>query len=139
MLMKRIDGGKGGKNKIFLIVENHKSLRESLRHLLSAFFPNSSILVAKDGEEAVSLAFWHHPDVVLMDISMPGIGGIESTRRIKKELPVTQVIILTIHEGPEYRADAFAAGAHTFIPKSKMATDLIPAISGLLAHPIDSF
>jgi len=139
LLMKRLDGGKDGKNLIFLIVEDHKSLRKSLRHLLSAYFPNSFILEAKDGKEAVSLAFWHHPDVVLMDISMPGISGIESTKRIKKELPMTQVVILTIHENPEYRADALAAGACTFISKRKMGIDLIPALSDLPVCLADNY
>jgi two-component system response regulator DegU len=137
--MIRINSERDGKNLTFLIVEDHKSLRKSLRHMLSAFFPNSLILEAKDGEDAVSLAFWHHPDVILMDISMPGIGGIESTRRIKKELPMIQVIILTIHDSLEYRTDALAAGASNFIPKSKMAIDLIPAISDLLVHPADKY
>ena len=136
--MKRIDDGKDGKNLTFLIVEDHKSLRKSLRHLFSAFFPNSFILEAKDGEEALSFAFWHRPDIVLMDIAMPGINGIESTQRIKKELPMTQVVILTIHENPEYRADALAAGASTFIPKRKMGTDLFPSLSDLLVRQTDS-
>jgi DNA-binding NarL/FixJ family response regulator len=138
LLMKRIDDGKDGKTDIILIVEDHNALRASLRNLLSAYFPHSIILEAKNGEEAISLAFAHHPDVVLMDISMPEINGIESTRCIKKELPMTQVVVLTIHENREYRADAAAAGASIFIPKRKMGTDLVPVLSDLLVGPTNS-
>lgn len=136
--MKEIVNHKVGKTDVILIVEDHNALRASLRDLLSSYFPNSFIVEAKNGEEAISLAFTHHPDVVLMDISMPGITGIESTRRIKNELPMTRVVILTIHENPEYRIDAAAAGASTFIPKRKMGTDLIPVLSDLLGLPTDS-
>lgn len=136
--MKRITDAKDGKTLIILIVEDHNTLRASLRDLLSVYFPHAFILEAKNGEEAVSLAFAYHPDVVLMDISLPGINGIESTRRIKKELPMTQVIILTIHDNPEYSADAAAAGARAFIPKRKMGKDLIPTLSDLLFRLKDS-
>jgi DNA-binding NarL/FixJ family response regulator len=136
--MKRIADDKDGKTLIILIVEDHNALRASLRDLLSAYFPHSFILEAQNGEEAVLLASAHHPDVVLMDISMPGINGIESTRRIKKELPMTQVIVLTIHENREYRDEAAAVGASTFIPKRKMGTDLVPVLSDLLVRSTDS-
>ena len=137
--MKRIVDDINSKTLNFLIVEDHNGLRKSLGDMLSAYFPNSFILEAKNGEEAFSLAIWHHPDVVLMDISMPGINGIESTHRIKKELPMTQVVILTIHENMEYRSDALAVGASTFIPKRKMGTNLIPALSDLLVRPANNY
>ena len=110
LLMKKIVDDKDGKALIILIVENHNGLKKSLGDLLRKYFPHSFILEAEDGEEALSLALLHHPDVVLMDICVPGINSIESTRRIKKALPMTQVVLLTLHENHEYCADALAAG-----------------------------
>ncbi|MGB5051586.1 MAG: response regulator transcription factor, partial [Caldilineaceae bacterium] len=70
---------------------------------------------AADGQEAVDLATTHLPDVVLMDIQMPKMDGLEGTRRIKSQLPEVKVIILTIH--PQYRQQALAAGADAFLLK----------------------
>jgi DNA-binding NarL/FixJ family response regulator len=62
---------------------------------------------------------------------MPGINGLEPTQRIKKEPPMIQVVVLTIHENTEYRYDAFVTGASSFFPNHKMGTDLIAALSDL--------
>lgn len=117
-----------------LIVEDHNTLRESLRKWLSALFPDCTFFDVKNGEDSVDTAKAEKPDIVIMDIGLPGINGIEATRHIKHSLPEVQVIILTIHDAPEYRKDAVEAGAFAFVPKHKMYEELIPLISNLMKY-----
>jgi two-component system nitrate/nitrite response regulator NarL len=115
-----------------LIAEDHDVLRTTLRDWIRASFPNICVLEAQNGEEALSLTFDQHPDIILMDISMPQVNGIEATRRIKETMPQTEVVIVTIHENLEYQSDAAAAGASAYITKRKMRTELIPVLERLL-------
>ena len=117
-----------------LIVEDHEALRTTLRDWISASFPNISILEAKDGAEAMSVSLDQQPNVILMDISMPRVNGIEATRRIKETAPNTEVVIVTVHENREYQSDAVAAGASAYIIKRKMGNDLMPVLKRLLPH-----
>jgi DNA-binding NarL/FixJ family response regulator len=116
----------------FLIVEDNASVRKLLREWLGLAFPECRVLAAGSGEEGVALAEAAAPQVVVMDISLPGMNGIEATRCIKAALPGVKIIMLTVHEAEAYRADAAAAGASAYIPKRKMQTELIPALKGLL-------
>ena len=89
----------------------------------------------------LTLAQVQPPDIVLMDIGLPGINGIEATRRIMALAPQAKVTMLSIHEDPEYQADAAAAGASAYVPKRTMHRDLIPAVERLLSHaetPLES-
>jgi len=117
-----------------MIVEDHEAVRTSLRDWLSAIFPDCVFVEAKSGEEAVDLALARPPDVVLMDIGLPGMNGIRATRHIKAAAPQAQVVMLTIHEAPEYQADAAAAGASAYIVKRRMHTELIPVLARLLSQ-----
>lgn len=85
------------------------------------------------GEEAVNLALQHHPDVVIMDISLPDISGIEATRQIKAALPNTRVIGLTMHEEEPYVLELLKAGADAYIVKRSAASDLVSAIRSVVA------
>jgi DNA-binding NarL/FixJ family response regulator len=126
-------GLKGGfMQTMILIVEDHAAVRRSLREWLEAVFPWCHIVEAASGEEAIAAVQAEAPNAVLMDIGLPGINGIETTRRIKAALPGTPVVMLTIHEADAYRADALAAGASAYIPKRVMHTELIPALAALL-------
>jgi len=120
-------------NPTVLIVEDHDAVRAALRDWLSVVFQDWGFLEAKSGEEAVDLARRNSPDVILMDIGLPGMNGIEATRRIKAAVPQAQVVMLTIHEAPEYQADAAAAGASAYILKRHMHSELIPALQRLLS------
>ncbi len=120
-----------------LIVEDHEGVRTGLREWLTSIFPDCRFLEAKSGEEAVSMACDHQPDVILMDIVLPQMSGIEATRRIKAMVPQAQVVMLTIYEGSVYQAQARAAGATAYVPKRTMHSDLVPVISALLFHPVD--
>ncbi len=116
-----------------LIVEDHDFVRKSLNDWLCSKFPECRIIDAKTGEEAIALARNIMPSVVIMDISLPGINGIEATRQIKKIDPHTQVAILSIHEDEVYKKDAALAGASAYISKRVMNSELIQTIKMLLS------
>ena len=99
---------------------------------LSDAFAGCRFLEAGDGETAVAIADREHPALAVMDIRMPGINGIETTRRIKAVSPDTRVVIHSILDAPEYRAEAQAAGAEAYVAKTEAALKLIPAIRRLL-------
>lgn len=115
-----------------LIVEDHARLRTSLREWLMGEFPGCHFLEAGSGEEAMTLVNAQPPDIILMDIGLPGITGLEATRRIKQVLPQVKVVILTLHESIEYRAEAGAAKASAYVLKRTMSTELIPLLQSLL-------
>jgi DNA-binding NarL/FixJ family response regulator len=115
-----------------LIVEDHEKLRVSLVEWLKSFFSDCSFLVAESGEKAIELAGAHHPAIVIMDIQLPGINGIEAIRRIKKISPQAQAVVLTVMKDSAYKEEAMAAGASAFINKQHMHAELIPAIAKLL-------
>lgn len=104
----------------------------------SATFPQCRFLEAKSGEEAVAMASAQPPDIVLMDIGLPQMNGIEATRRIKAVVPQAQVVMLSIYDDPAHQADAVSAGACAYIPKRKMHTELIPVVAALLSHSSDT-
>jgi DNA-binding NarL/FixJ family response regulator len=83
---------------------------------------------AGDGEEAVRLAETHRPDVVLMDISMPVLDGVEATRRLRERVPLTQVVILTMHADADVVRRAIAAGAVGYLTKDCTVEEVIEAI-----------
>jgi DNA-binding NarL/FixJ family response regulator len=95
-------------------------------------------MVARSGEEAVAIVSERSPDIVLMDIGLPKMNGIEATRHILKAVPKTHVVILTIHDVIDYKTDASAAGADAYIPKHAMHSELIPMVTKLLLHPDDN-
>jgi DNA-binding NarL/FixJ family response regulator len=117
-----------------LIVEDHEPVRRSLREWLEYVFPWCDVVEAGSGEEAIAVAQARAPCVIVMDISLPGMSGIEATRRIKAILPATQIVILTIHEDGPYRAEALAAGACAYVIKRKMQAELMPVLSRLLPN-----
>ena len=99
-----------------LIVEDAAAERALLRELLEAEGV-SVVAEAGDGAEGVVGALQFQPEVVLMDLRMPGMGGIEATRLIKASLPTTQVIILTVYEGPLPERSAEEVGAYAYLVK----------------------
>lgn len=111
-----------------LLVDDHAILREGLQALLS-YYPDVKVVgEARDGAEAIKLVAQLNPDVVLMDIAMPGINGLEATRHIRQEYPGTRVLILTQYEDQPYVLPLLRAGASGYVPKRALGTDLINAI-----------
>lgn len=131
-----VESGKGtiGSEKMMdenikvLLVDDHQLVREGFRKIIE---DRSEIMVvdeAADGEEAIRLAQVNFPDVILMDISMPGMGGIETTRMIKKELPDVRIIGLSLHEEEEVLNDMRKAGATAYLNKNDAFQSLIDTI-----------
>ena len=116
-------------NKIrVLLVEDHTIVRKGLRSLLDGEAGIEVIGEAEDGREAVEKVQQLLPDVVLMDIAMPGLNGLEATRQIKKRFPEVQVLILTMHANEEYIFQILRAGASGYVVKQVAPTELISAI-----------
>ena len=120
------------KKKSILIVEDNEHVRNTLYSWLSLSFPNCEVLYRGSGEEAIQSVKEKPPDIILMDIGLPGISGLETMRQIKKDHQDIAVIIISIHETPEYQIDAKVGGALAFIPKHRMYVDLNPLIKNTL-------
>jgi two-component system response regulator NreC len=123
-----------------LIADDHGVMRAGLRALLNAEPDLQVVGEAVDGQEALRLTDELRPDVVLLDISMPGPGGIEVTRQLKASLPKTHVLILTVHEDEGLLREAIHAGAAGYITKRAIEPELINAIHAvrrgdLYVHP----
>jgi len=123
-----------------LIADDHGVLRAGLRVLLNAEPDMQVVGEAAAGHETLRLASELRPDVVLLDLSMPDLGGIEVTRRIKTALPETRVLILTVHEDERLLREAIRAGAAGYIVKRAVEAELINAIrviwrGDLYVHP----
>ncbi len=106
----------------------HTILRAGLRMMLNAQPDFEVVGEAQDGRQAIQEAQRLQPDVILMDITMPDMNGIEATRQIKKLLPETKVLMLTMHEHDEYVFQALRAGASGYMLKEAADTDLISAL-----------
>ena len=115
-----------------LIADDHGVLRAGLAALLSSETGFEVIAEAETSEEAVRLAIESLPDLVLMDLSMPEMGGIEATRRIREKTPGVRVLILTLHEDVDMVRAAIRAGAGGYILKRAVKTELISAIHSVL-------
>jgi DNA-binding NarL/FixJ family response regulator len=125
-----VDNEKAGLS--VLIAENHDVLRASLRDLIKTHFPNSEIIEANSGRQALLKSFVYHPDLILMDFALPEMDGFEATRHIKNVLPDIHVIIMTIFENPLYRNAAMEAGANEYIAKDRIGTDLVSTLVNMM-------
>jgi DNA-binding NarL/FixJ family response regulator len=114
-----------------LVADDHDIIRRGLKQLLTAKPGWEVVAEAKNGREAVTLAEQFKPEVVVMDISMPELNGLEASRRIKKALPKTEIVILTLHFSDQLVHDIVEAGARAYIMKSDADRDLITAVEAL--------
>ena len=115
-----------------LLADDHVLFRAGLRALLQGM-PNVQIVAeANDGNEAVSLAEQQHPDVVVMDISMKGLNGLDATAQIKTRSPAVRVIILSMHDTADYVARALRAGAAAYLLKDSAEPELELALTAVM-------
>jgi DNA-binding NarL/FixJ family response regulator len=111
-----------------LLADDHAILREGLRALLARYADIEVVGEASDGVEAVRQVEELRPDVVVMDIAMPGKNGLEATREIRENYPETQVLILTQHEDRQYVLPLLQAGAMGYVLKRALGADLATAV-----------
>ena len=111
-----------------IIVDDHHLVRKGLRQLLEREFNFQVVADAADGQAAIDTVGRHRPDVVVMDVEMPGINGIEATGRIRMEYPGTQVVMLSMHSDPVLIRQAFDQGAKGYVLKNSMGVELVKAI-----------
>lgn len=111
-----------------LLADDHNVMRDGLRLLLERQSDMAVVAEAADGREAVELSEQHHPDVVVMDVAMPHLNGIEATRRIVAAHPDTRVVMLSMHYDESYVIRSLKAGARAYLLKDSAKADLIGAI-----------
>lgn len=111
-----------------VLVDDHEVIRSGLRMLLESQPDIKIVGEASSGGEALDLAEQSHPDVIVMDISLPDISGIEATKMVKAKYPEIAVVALTIHEDEQYFFEMLQAGASGYVPKRAAPDDLITAI-----------
>ncbi|HEX8919268.1 MAG TPA: response regulator transcription factor [Chloroflexota bacterium] len=111
-----------------LLADDHAILREGLRMVLDAQPGLAVVGEAEDGRQALEMTEKLHPDVVVMDIAMPNLNGAEATRQIKRRFPGVQVLILTMHENPQYLSQIINAGAIGCVLKRSAGTELVTAV-----------
>ena len=111
-----------------LLADDHTVVRKGLRLLLETQPGFQVIADAADGRAAVALAAQHAPDVVVMDVAMPGLNGIEAARQISGKLPHTAIVFLSMHSDESYVLKALKAGARAYLLKDSAEQDLINAV-----------
>ncbi len=117
-------------NKIIrvLIADDHTIVRSGVRLLLEAETDIEVVGEALDGQEALTLVEQLHPNVVLMDIAMPGVDGLEATKKIISQWPETRILVLTMHRSDEYFFEMIKAGASGYVLKGAKTSELIHAL-----------
>jgi DNA-binding NarL/FixJ family response regulator len=121
-------------NLRILIADDHEIVRSGLRALLSVRPGWVICAEASTGREAVKLAEQHKPNIVVMDIAMPGLNGLEATRQIRKMLPKTQVVILSLHYSDQLVREVIDSGARAYILKTDASSDLQTAVEALASN-----
>ena len=113
-----------------ILADDHTLVLEGLRKLLEDEY--DIVGIAEDGRTLLTVAQQHNPDIVVLDISMPQLNGLEAARQLHQLLPACKVIFLTMHADPTYAKEAFQAGASAFLLKRSAASELILAIQAVL-------
>jgi len=114
-----------------LLVDDHAILREGIKALLEKQDDIEVVAEAADGREAIPKAVQFRPDVVVLDISMPKMDGLESTRQMKRENPDIKVLVLTMHDNEEYFFQLLRAGASGYVTKKSVSRELVSAIEAV--------
>jgi DNA-binding NarL/FixJ family response regulator len=117
-----------------LIVDDNAAFRNILRRILLSRFPSLHIREAQDGNKAIKKLGKQVPDIILMDVRLPGENGFRLTKRIKAAYPGIVIIIITSYDSPEYREAALESGADSFVSKSvSTATDILERVETIIS------
>jgi len=116
-----------------LVADDHTLVRQGLVRILLDDGSCDVVAEAADGLEAVEKALATRPDVAILDVSMPRLSGVEAVRRIRKQLPATRILALTVHDEEEYVVHMVRAGAAGYLIKDSAATELLQAVRTLHA------
>jgi DNA-binding NarL/FixJ family response regulator len=127
------DADPGGGPVKILLVDDHRGTRSAVLALLCQAFPQHHLLGADSAESALSMVTTHPPAMVIMDIALPGMNGVDATRRIKALSPRTHVVMLSNSDMQVYQDSSLAAGASAFVSKRRSSSELVPVVSALLA------
>src|SRR5881628_1163980 len=111
-----------------LLVDDHELVRQGVASMLAKAEDLTIVGEARTGREAIEVARKELPDVILMDVRMPDMDGLEATRRIKEERSRTAIIILTMHENPTYLREAVRSGAAGYLLKDVSRDELLDAV-----------
>src|SRR5437867_10026269 len=111
-----------------LIADDHEVVRDGLKNILMTSGTMAIIGEANDGTEAITMYDKLRPDIVIMDISMPKMNGIEATKKIKDRFPDAKILILTMHDNQEYLNQVIRSGAHGFVLKNTDKEELLNAV-----------
>jgi DNA-binding NarL/FixJ family response regulator len=115
-----------------LVVEDHEATREAVMSLLAGSVANVEVMAVDSAERALPICETAPPDIVIMDISLPGMNGIEATQQIRQSFPATRVVIHSNSEAQVLREGSMAAGACAFVAKGRTSNELAAIVSGLL-------
>jgi DNA-binding NarL/FixJ family response regulator len=114
-----------------LLADDHTLVREGLRKILEAQPGWEVIADASDGREAVRLSLDLKPDLVILDLAMPKLSGVDAIQQIARRLPSTRILVLSMHADEVYVTRALKAGAHGYLLKDSAGTDLLRAVTAL--------
>lgn len=114
-----------------LVADDHSVVRQGIRHVLEGAEEFTIVAEAENGNEVAELVAQSKPDVVVLDISMPGLSGIEVTAVLQKRFPKCRVLILSMYDNQEYVLEAVRSGAHGYLLKDTAADDLATAIRSI--------
>jgi CheY-like chemotaxis protein len=117
-----------------LIVDDNAAFRKMLKSILLSRFPSMHISEAQDGNRAVELTEKQVPDLIFMDVRLPGENGFQLTRRIKTAHPEIVILVITSYDSPEYQAAAFESGADFFVSKkASAANDVLERVQSIIS------
>ena len=111
-----------------LVVDDDAAFRQRVKAFFAREADMEVVAEASDGEEAITKAQELKPDVVLMDVRMPGLNGVSATRKLREEMPEVKVIMLSVFDLPEYKDAAMVSGASGYVVKKSMIEALLPEI-----------
>lgn len=117
-----------------LIVDDHAFIRRGVQAILNPFPEWEPCGEADSGNEAIRLAEELKPEIIIMDVSMPGLNGIEATRVIRKSQPDMKIVLLTLHESPDLVRMAFRAGVRGYLLKTDAEQELVRALNVVLGE-----